>query len=236
MSWVWIQLRRWRRVEICFEEVEGEIAASTRPGERETSISVSCNLLSRFVRQNSAIAAELSLRIKGETEIQRSPATMSMLPRVEGEEAERRKETMELFPYSSVFGVQDVVTASDASRRPPTSSVENGFTRANAPLLGACKHDEAMHLSPPQCLYTSAMLAKTDENDEAHIVLCRMLMGWLEAISAGSSRSSPSSDDYDSAVDNLVNPQWYIMWNKDMNTRILPHLPRKGRNLAGCKP
>uniref|UniRef100_A0A453IKT7 PARP catalytic domain-containing protein n=1 Tax=Aegilops tauschii subsp. strangulata TaxID=200361 RepID=A0A453IKT7_AEGTS len=67
-----------------------------------------------------------------------------------------------------------------------------------------------------------AMLANADENGEAHIVLCRVLMGRPEAIPAGSSQLHPSSDDYDSAVDNMQNPQWYVVWSKDMNTRILP--------------
>jgi hypothetical protein len=43
----------------------------------------------------------------GEVESQRTPATISLLPGAKGEEAERRKETMELFPQSAGFGVKD---------------------------------------------------------------------------------------------------------------------------------
>ena len=43
----------------------------------------------------------------GEVEQQRTPATINLLPGAEGEEAERRKETMELFPQSAGFGVKD---------------------------------------------------------------------------------------------------------------------------------
>ena len=42
------------------------MAASARPGERATSFAVACSLLSRFVRQNGAAAAELGLGITGE--------------------------------------------------------------------------------------------------------------------------------------------------------------------------
>lgn len=87
------------------------MAASARPGERATSFAVACSLLSRFVRQNGAAAAELGLGIKGEVEQQRTPATISLLPGAEGEEAERRKETMELFPQSAGFGVKDAAAA-----------------------------------------------------------------------------------------------------------------------------
>lgn len=43
------------------------MAASTRPGEKASSFAVACSLLSRYVRQNGAAAAELSLGFnKGE--------------------------------------------------------------------------------------------------------------------------------------------------------------------------
>lgn len=42
------------------------MAASARAGERATSFTTACSLLSRFVRQNGAAAAELGLGIKGE--------------------------------------------------------------------------------------------------------------------------------------------------------------------------
>ena len=66
------------------------------------------------------------------------------------------------------------------------------------------------------------MLANADENGEGHIMLWRVLMGRPEAIPAGSSKLHPSSDNYDSAIDNMQNPQWYVVWGKDMNMRILP--------------
>uniref|UniRef100_A0A0E0LNA8 Protein TIFY n=1 Tax=Oryza punctata TaxID=4537 RepID=A0A0E0LNA8_ORYPU len=98
------------------------MAASARPGggggvgggERATSFAMACSLLSRYVRQNGAAAAELGLGIRGEAEATRAaPATMSLLPG----EAERKKETMELFPQSAGFGQQDAAAAdADAAR------------------------------------------------------------------------------------------------------------------------
>ncbi|KAL5196879.1 hypothetical protein ABZP36_000391 [Zizania latifolia] len=87
------------------------MAASTRPGEKASSFAVACSLLSRYVRQNGGAAAELGLGIRGEAEPQRAPATMSLLPGAEADEAERKKETMELFPQSAGFGLQDAATA-----------------------------------------------------------------------------------------------------------------------------
>uniref|UniRef100_A0A0E0KAW1 Poly [ADP-ribose] polymerase n=1 Tax=Oryza punctata TaxID=4537 RepID=A0A0E0KAW1_ORYPU len=102
------------------------------------------------------------------------------------------------------------------------AAVEHGFGRTNGQLLGGRAHGDGVHLSPPQYPHASAMLTKPDENGEAHIVLCRVLMGRPEAVPAGSPQFHPSSDDYDSAVDNLENPRWYVVWSTDMNTRILP--------------
>lgn len=43
----------------------------------------------------------------GEVEQQRTPATTNLLSGAEGEEVERRKETMELFPQSVGFSIKD---------------------------------------------------------------------------------------------------------------------------------
>ncbi|XP_008652228.1 protein TIFY 10b-like [Zea mays] len=87
------------------------MTASARPRERATSFAVACSLLSRFVRQNDVAPSQLGLGIKGEVEQQRTPATINLLPGADGEETERRKETMELFPQSAGFGVKDPTAA-----------------------------------------------------------------------------------------------------------------------------
>ncbi|XP_044318563.1 uncharacterized protein [Triticum aestivum] len=102
------------------------------------------------------------------------------------------------------------------------AAVEHGFGRMNNRVLFHHAHGDDVHLSPPRSPYASATLANVDENGEAHIMLCRVLLGRPEAIPAGSSKLHPSSDNYDSAIDNMQNPQWYVVWGKDMNMRILP--------------
>jgi jasmonate ZIM domain-containing protein len=82
--------------------------APVKSMERTSSFAMACNLLSRYVKQNGAAAGELGLGIKGgaETEAQRTPATMNLLPGAgaEAENGEARKETMELFPQNAGFG------------------------------------------------------------------------------------------------------------------------------------
>ncbi|KAG8074145.1 hypothetical protein GUJ93_ZPchr0006g44061 [Zizania palustris] len=102
------------------------------------------------------------------------------------------------------------------------AAVEHAFGKTNGWLLGGRAHGDGVHLSPPQSPHASAMLTEADEKGEAHIVLCRVLMGQPEVVPTGSSQFYPSSDDYDSAVDNIEKPRWYVVWSTHMNTRILP--------------
>ncbi|KAL0313212.1 UNVERIFIED_CONTAM: Inactive poly [ADP-ribose] polymerase RCD1 [Sesamum radiatum] len=61
-----------------------------------------------------------------------------------------------------------------------------------------------------------------DENDTRHLVLCRVIMGNMELVPLGSSQFHPSSEDFDSGVDNLQNPKRYVVWNMNMNSHIYP--------------
>ncbi|KAK3146998.1 hypothetical protein QOZ80_3BG0276390 [Eleusine coracana subsp. coracana] len=74
--------------------------------ERNSNFAMACSLLSRYVKQNGAAAGELGLGIRAETETQKTPATMNLLPGAgaAAENEEARKETMELFPQNAGFG------------------------------------------------------------------------------------------------------------------------------------
>jgi jasmonate ZIM domain-containing protein len=78
---------------------------------------MACSLLSRYVRQNGAAAAELDLGInKGEVEAHKAAETKNPVPGAEGEEAGRKKDTMELFPQSAGLGSPQDASALDAAR------------------------------------------------------------------------------------------------------------------------
>lgn len=68
------------------------------------------------------------------------------------------------------------------------------------------------------------MLSEVDDVDgEGHVVLCRAVMGNMEEVAAGSLRYHPSSsEEFDSAADDLASPNWYIVWSTHMNTHIIP--------------
>ncbi|KAM0060578.1 putative poly(ADP-ribose) polymerase, catalytic domain, RST domain-containing protein [Helianthus debilis subsp. tardiflorus] len=64
--------------------------------------------------------------------------------------------------------------------------------------------------------------ATADEYGIKHILLCRVLLGKSELVSRGSTQCYPSSDDFQSGVDDLLSPKKLIVWSSQMNTHILP--------------
>ncbi|KAL0394885.1 UNVERIFIED_CONTAM: Inactive poly [ADP-ribose] polymerase RCD1 [Sesamum latifolium] len=79
-----------------------------------------------------------------------------------------------------------------------------------------------MHLIPANGNPISINYCDVDENDTRHLVLCRVIMGNMELVPLGSSQFHPSSEDFDSGVDNLQNPKRYVVWNMNMNSHIYP--------------
>lgn len=54
------------------------------------------------------------------------------------------------------------------------------------------------------------------------MILCRIIMGNVESVQNGSDQFQPSSENFDSAVDDLGSPKHYIIWHMHTGTRIYP--------------
>ncbi|CAI9786832.1 unnamed protein product [Fraxinus pennsylvanica] len=68
-------------------------------------------------------------------------------------------------------------------------------------------------------------ISVTDDDDDdglRHMLLCRVILGRMEVVRPGSEQYNPSSEEFDSGIDNLVSPRKYIGWSTRMNTHILP--------------
>ncbi|KAK4276947.1 hypothetical protein QN277_015032 [Acacia crassicarpa] len=83
-------------------------------------------------------------------------------------------------------------------------------------------HGVGLHLSPLGLPQLSAMQAEVDSNGEKHIILCRVILGKIEKVAAGSQQCRPSSVEYDTGADDPLNPKWYVVWSSNMNSHILP--------------
>lgn len=54
------------------------------------------------------------------------------------------------------------------------------------------------------------------------MVLCRVILGNMEVVLPGSKQFYPSDECFDCGVDNLENPNHFVVWNMNMNTHIYP--------------
>ncbi|GMH01279.1 hypothetical protein Nepgr_003118 [Nepenthes gracilis] len=89
--------------------------------------------------------------------------------------------------------------------------------RMNSGLFGL-----GVYLSSYDSPLESVQSSTVDEDGLRHVLLCRVLLGKTELLSPGSSQSNPTSDEFDSGVDDLLSPKKYIFWIANMNAQILP--------------
>ncbi|XP_057469733.1 probable inactive poly [ADP-ribose] polymerase SRO3 isoform X1 [Actinidia eriantha] len=89
-------------------------------------------------------------------------------------------------------------------------------------ISGSEAHGVGIYLSPVRSPLASSRLSDVDSNGEKHVILCRVILGKCEKVEAGSLQMYPSSVDFDTGVDDLENPKWYVVWCANMHTHILP--------------
>lgn len=102
------------------------------------------------------------------------------------------------------------------------SIVSYGFGQPSRCSCTSDVYGVGVYLSPLHMTHTSAALSVADHNGEKHVILCRVIMGNIEKIDAGSLQFHPSSEKYDCGVDDLSNPRRHIVWSTHMNLNILP--------------
>ncbi|XP_060212606.1 inactive poly [ADP-ribose] polymerase RCD1-like isoform X1 [Lycium barbarum] len=108
------------------------------------------------------------------------------------------------------------------------------------------KFGVGVHLSARDCASKSAINCDVDENGVHYMVFTRVILGNVEPLHWGSEQCHPSDEKYDSGVDDLENPTFYVVWNMNMNTHIYPEYvvsfrippgaegPRFGNNSRIC--
>ncbi|XP_068642103.1 probable inactive poly [ADP-ribose] polymerase SRO2 [Aristolochia californica] len=99
--------------------------------------------------------------------------------------------------------------------------INHGFGLCERPENGAL-FGSGVYLSPTNSSLESIISSRVDENGLRHLLLCRVILGNVEAVGCGSKLFHPSSEEFDSGVDNISNPKRYIIWSTNMNTHILP--------------
>ncbi|KAL7607525.1 probable inactive poly [ADP-ribose] polymerase SRO5 [Lactuca sativa] len=96
----------------------------------------------------------------------------------------------------------------------------HGFGHENIQKNGSFSH--GVVLSPDHSPLESVESAIVDEDGVKHLLLCRVILGKLELVNPSSTQCHPSSENFQSGVDDLVSPKKFIVWSNQMNTHILP--------------
>ncbi|CAL9087814.1 unnamed protein product [Musa acuminata var. zebrina] len=96
-----------------------------------------------------------------------------------------------------------------------------GFGSAVAPTVGAA-FGSGIYLTPYHRSFSSVNLCSVDGNGVQCMLLCQVILGNLEQVRPGSRQNSPSSDDYDSGVDDRKDPRCFVVWATHANTRVHP--------------
>jgi hypothetical protein len=97
----------------------------------------------------------------------------------------------------------------------------HGFGQPRTPKNGSA-YGVGVYLAPENHADVSAVYADNDENGEQHMLLCRVILGKPEPVLQGSDQFHPSSEHFDTGVDDLFAPKRLIVWSTHMNTHILP--------------
>ncbi|XP_057995946.1 probable inactive poly [ADP-ribose] polymerase SRO2 [Hevea brasiliensis] len=100
------------------------------------------------------------------------------------------------------------------------NTMKNGFDRQindNSGLYGC-----GIYLSADDSLLQTVKNSRVDKDGLGHLLLCRVILGTTEVVLPGSEQCHPSSEEFDSGIDNLSSPKTYIVQSNRMNTHILP--------------
>ncbi|KAL4278587.1 hypothetical protein GQ457_03G034770 [Hibiscus cannabinus] len=108
-----------------------------------------------------------------------------------------------------------------ASTKLVESILVNGFEQPSK-LPATDVYGVGVYLSPLGLPHLSAKLADADDNGVKHLILCRVILGNVEKVEAGSEQLLPSSVDFDTGSDDPMNPKWYVVWSANANIHVLP--------------
>ncbi|XP_040999214.1 probable inactive poly [ADP-ribose] polymerase SRO3 [Juglans microcarpa x Juglans regia] len=108
-----------------------------------------------------------------------------------------------------------------ASAKAVAQVLAHGFS-VPSKVSGSETYGIGIYFSPVGFPHLSALESESDDDGQKHVVLCRVILGSVERVEAGSQQCHPSSLDFDTGADNPKNPKRYVVWCTNMNRHILP--------------
>ncbi|XP_078182492.1 inactive poly [ADP-ribose] polymerase RCD1-like isoform X2 [Carex rostrata] len=128
-----------------------------------------------------------------------------------------------------------------ASKQDAVLEIFSGGSLQIAQSVKCPSYGIGAHLVPENCSYTCASYADMEEDGLIRMILCRVIMGNMEPLVLNSKQFQPTNDTFDGGVDNLQSPNYYVIWDTDLEKRILPEyvvtikVPEKAKEWMSVK-
>uniref|UniRef100_A0A7N0UYD6 Inactive poly [ADP-ribose] polymerase RCD1-like n=1 Tax=Kalanchoe fedtschenkoi TaxID=63787 RepID=A0A7N0UYD6_KALFE len=106
------------------------------------------------------------------------------------------------------------------SKKDESSFMTYGLRLDGLPSIASYGH--GVHLSSKKYAYASVKNCDDDENGVRRMLLCRVILGNIEPVHFGLDQFCPSSDQFDTGVDNILEPRTYVVWEVNALTHIYP--------------
>ncbi|OMO78259.1 hypothetical protein CCACVL1_14552 [Corchorus capsularis] len=102
--------------------------------------------------------------------------------------------------------------------------INYGFTAINKTAAARDRNSfrNFITLSPMDFCLDSVLSSEVDECGLRHVLFCRIIAGKQELVTADCNQFHPSSEEFDTGVDDLSVPRKYFVWSVHMNTHIRP--------------
>ncbi|XP_058192200.1 probable inactive poly [ADP-ribose] polymerase SRO2 [Rhododendron vialii] len=99
--------------------------------------------------------------------------------------------------------------------------ISHGFRRCRQSYTNG-EDGYGVYLYPLEFVMDGLVSSIQDENGLRHLLLCNVILGNMEEVRPASKQFKPSSNEFDSGVDDLSKPSRIVIWEAYMNFRIFP--------------
>ncbi|KAF7123589.1 hypothetical protein RHSIM_Rhsim12G0147800 [Rhododendron simsii] len=115
--------------------------------------------------------------------------------------------------------------------------ISHGFRRCRQSYTNG-EDGYGVYLYPLEFVMDGLVSSIEDENGLRHLLLCNVILGNMEEVRPASRQFKPSSNEFDSGVDDLSKPSRIVIWEAYMNSRIFPSyvVSFTAHNVRGCSP
>lgn len=79
-----------------------------------------------------------------------------------------------------------------------------------------------LYLYPEGRSFASVKFCDVDEKGMQYMIICRVILGNVEQLQQGSNQYFPTTENFDSGVDDILSPKCYVVWPSNISSYIHP--------------